>query len=236
MKTILASLAFMIICFLPAMQLKAEEQERKVDSFSEISLRIPGKLHLQQGEKQHVEIVAKTSTLEEIITEVKDRKLIFRFPNKNYLWKTFNPGDITIYVTVPEITSLSISGSGDILAEDLINSRILDISISGSGDIQLDELKTDRVSITISGSGDAILHGTDTATDLSATISGSGNIKAINLPVQDAMVKVSGSGNCSVNAQNKLTIKLAGSGSVSYKGRPQIDKTVVGSGSVQNID
>ncbi len=236
MKTILTTLAFALACSFFSTQVKADEQERVVDSFSEISLRIPGKLHLQQGDKQHIEIVAKASTLDEIVTEVKDRKLILRFPSKNYLWKSFDPGSIIIYVTVPEINALSVSGSGDIIAEDPINSRILDLNISGSGDIQLDELKTDRVTITISGSGDAILKGKETATDLSATVSGSGSVKAANLPVRDVMVKVSGSGDCAVNAENKLTVKIAGSGTVSYRGRPQIEKTVVGSGSIKNID
>jgi len=118
MKTKLAT-AFIFLSFLvTSFSSVAEEQNRKVDPFTEISLRIGATVHLEQGAKQNLEIVAKPSTLDEIITEVKDGKLIIRFPNKNYVWTTFQPGDITIYITTPEINGLGISGSGDIIAED----------------------------------------------------------------------------------------------------------------------
>lgn len=236
MKTIILSAFLFFIIAITGTEVKAEEQERTVESFSEISLRVSGNLYLTQGDKQHIEIVAKESVLEEIITEVKDRKLIIRFPNKSYLWKDFSSGKISIYVTVPEIDALSVSGSGDIIAEDEIKTRILDLAVSGSGDIKLSELKADRVKVAVSGSGDVLITGAETATDLSASISGSGNLKAIDFPAEDVLVKVSGSGNCSVHAKNMLTVKVAGSGNVSYRGHPQIDKSVVGSGSVRNVD
>ena len=236
MKTSFLSILILFVFVFSGIRVNADEQERNVDSFSEISLRVSGNLYLTQGDKQHVEIVAKASVLDEIITEVKDRKLIIRFPNKNYFWKNFESGKITIYVTVPEIDALSVSGSGDIIAEDAINTRILDMAVSGSGDIKLSELKADRVKVAVSGSGDVMIKGKETATDLSVAISGSGNLRAIDFPAEDVVVKVSGSGNCSVHAQSKLTIRVAGSGDVVYRGHPQIDKSVVGSGSVRNVD
>ncbi len=238
MKTVFVSLAILLVCILPGEKVFADEQERELEAFSEIALRVSANVYLEQGDKQHVEIVAKESTLEELITEVKDRKLIIRFPRKNYLWKNFDYGKITIYITVPEIEALNVSGSGDIIAEDEINARILDLAVSGSGDIRLSELKSDRVKVTISGSGDIMIkgNGKDTATDFSATVSGSGNLKAIDFPAEDVVVKVSGSGNCAVYAKSNLTIKVVGSGDVTYKGNPLVDKTVVGSGSVRDID
>ena len=79
-KAFVLSILFLASVFVrPAF---AEDEERKVPSFSEIALAIPATLYLEQGEKQSVEIVAKSSTLEEIKTEVKGRKLHIRFPNK----------------------------------------------------------------------------------------------------------------------------------------------------------
>ncbi|MBV5334224.1 MAG: DUF2807 domain-containing protein, partial [Sulfuricurvum sp.] len=112
MKTKLATALILFAFILTGIQVQAEEQNRKVDPFTEISLRIGTKVHLEQGAKQNLEIVAKSSTLDEIVTEVKDGKLIIRFPNKDYFWKTFQPGEITIYITTPEISGLGISGSG----------------------------------------------------------------------------------------------------------------------------
>jgi len=176
MKTRISTFIFLIAIFLCAGKVWAEEQSRKVDSFNEISLRIGAKLHLEQGSKQDLEIVAKSSTLDEIITEVKNGTLIIRFPNKDFFWKTFQPGEITIYVTTPEINGLGISGSGDIIADDLIKTKILDLGISGSGNIKLAELNAERVKGTISGSGDIMLKGETKAQDLAISISGSGKM------------------------------------------------------------
>lgn len=213
---------------------KAENEERDVPSFSEIALRIPAKLYLEQGEKQSVEIVAKSSTLSDIITEVKGRKLSIKFPAKNYLLKNFEPGKIEIYITVPEIDGLSLSGSGDIVAEE-INTRILDLAVSGSGDILIEELEAERVKVAISGSGDIIIEEGGEADDFSAAITGSGNVKARGFQVKDVVVRVAGSGNCTVTANNSIKARIAGSGNVFYDGNPSIDSSVAGSGQVKKL-
>ena len=236
MKTKLVAAFVILTLILTGVEVRADEQTRKVDSFSEISLRISAKVHLTQGEKQNLEIVAKPSALDEIITEVKDGKLIIRFSSKDFFWNPFRPGDITIYITTPEINGLNVSGSGDILAEDGIKTKILDLAVSGSGNIRLSELTAERVQSTISGSGNILLAGKTAAQDLSVTISGSGNFKGLDFSSDDVTVKVSGSGYAGVGANKNLYIRLSGSGNVTYKGTPQIDQSVSGSGSVRKVN
>lgn len=234
MKTTLATVFILFAFILSAIQVQADEETRKVDPFTEISLRVGATVHLVQGAKQSLEIVAKPSALEELITEVKDGKLIIRFPNKNIFWTTFNPGEITIYITTPEINGLGVAGSGDIIAEDEIKSKIIDLAVSGSGNIKLLELTAERVKTTISGSGNIVLAGETAAQDLSVNISGSGNFKGIKYPADDVTVKVSGSGNVEVEANNNLYVRMAGSGNVTYKGKPMIDQAITGSGKVRS--
>ena len=234
MKTKLATAIILLAFILTGIQVRAEEQNRKVDPFTEISLRIGAKVHLEQGAKQNLEIVAKPSTLDEIVTEVKEGKLIIRFPNKDYFWKTFQPGEITIYITTPEINGLGVSGSGDIIAEDGIKTKILDLGVSGSGNIRLSELSAERVKAAISGSGDIVLAGKAAAQDLSVAISGSGNFKGFDYSADDVSVKIAGSGNVDIEANKNLYVRLAGSGNVTYKGRPMIDQSTAGSGKVRN--
>ena len=234
MRTKLATAFILFVFILTGIQVRAEEQNRKVDPFSEISLRIGAKVHLEQGAKQNLEIVAKSSTLDEIITEVKDGKLIIRFPNKDYFWKTFQPGEVTIYITTPEINGLGVSGSGDIIAENEIKTKILDLGVSGSGNIRLSELSAERVKSSISGSGDIVLAGKAAAQDLSVAISGSGNLKGFDYSADDVSVKIAGSGNVDIEANKNLYVRLAGSGNVTYKGRPMIDQSIAGSGKVRS--
>lgn len=235
MKTKIFFLSLLFLSTLVINPLFAEDEERDVSSFSEISLRVPGKLYLEQGSTQSVEITAKSSTLEEIVTEVNDRKLTIRFKKANYLFNSFSPGKIEIYVTVPEIDALGISGSGDIIAEDDIQSRIIDLAVSGSGDINLVELDAERVKASISGSGDIIIGSGGVADDFSASISGSGDVKAEDFEAKDVVVHIAGSGSCSITSNGSLKARVAGSGSVYYNGSPSIDSTVAGSGRVKKL-
>ncbi len=214
----------------PAM---AEEEERNVPSFSKISLRISGKVHLVQGNDQNVKIVAKESTLEDIITEVKDKTLEIRFP-KSYWFNKMNPGKIDIYITVQEVDGLSVSGSGDIEAERLKTGK-LDLAISGSGDININDLSADRIGASISGSGGINIGDGGVADDLSVSISGSGNFKAGDFEAEDVSVRISGSGNCSITSNGSVKARIAGSGSVYYGGNPSIDSSVAGSGKVRKM-
>lgn len=212
----------------------AKDEKRDVPTFSEVALRIPAKLYIGQGSTQSIEIIAKSSTIEEIITEVKGRTLNIRFPNKSYFWKNFQPGKIEIHITVPEIDGLSVSGSGDIFVED-IKTRILDLAVSGSGDIIIDELQVERVSSSISGSGDITIKDGGVADDFSVSVSGSGDVNAMGFEATNVVIRVSGSGNCSVTSNGSIKARVAGSGNINYKGNPSIDSSVVGSGRVKKM-
>ena len=207
-------------------------QTRTVSAFTEISLKIGANVHLKQGTTQSVEVKGEEGTLNRLITDVNDRKLVIKFPSDTWFSK-WNPGKIEIYITMPQIDGLLISGSGSIEAGEKIESRILDMTLSGSGDISLAELKVEKASVTLSGSGNVKLSGNGNASEFKATISGSGNVKAIDFPASEVNVKISGSGNCWVNSIKNLVVKLAGSGNVYYIGDPLVDTTILGSGNVK---
>lgn len=236
MKTKLAAALLLCILLITGFRVQADDETRNVEPFTEISLRLGAKVHLEQGNKQTLEIVAKASTLEQIITEVKEGKLIIRFPNKNLFWNDFRPGEITIHITIPQINELAVTGSGDIIADDEIKAKFIDLMVSGSGNINLSELSAERVKTTISGSGNIVLAGDTPAQDLSITISGSGNFKGLDYTAEDVSVKVSGSGNAGIEARNNLYIRLVGSGNISYKGNPSIDQSTTGSGTVKKVN
>jgi hypothetical protein len=235
MKTKQLFLSLFILGFIFSNPAFAEREEREVSSFSEISLRISGKVHLQQGNRQSVRVEAKSSTLEEIITEVKGRTLVIRFKNSNLFWRSFNPGRVDIYITVPEINALSVSGSGDIEADSKIKSRILDLAVSGSGNISLKNLDAKRVKAAVSGSGDILIGKGGIADEFEVAVSGSGNVKTENFEAKNINAKISGSGSCMVHAVDYLKARVSGSGNILYKGNPQIDSSVTGSGRVKNL-
>lgn len=233
MKNKILLLSIFVFGFLYSSSVLAEDQNRNVPSFSKISLRIAAKVHVEIGDKQSVEIVAKSSTLDDIITEVRDRTLNIKFPN-NTMFRRIDPGKIEIFITVPEVDGLTVSGSGDILAEKL-KTRILDLTVSGSGDIIIDNLSVERISAVISGSGGINIEDGGVADEFSASISGSGNVKAGGFEANDVTVKISGSGNCSITSNGSVKARIAGSGNVYYGGNPSIDSSVAGSGKMRKL-
>jgi len=231
MKNKILFFTFLIVGSFVANPLLAKEEIREVTAFSKIALRISAKVHLEQGDNQSIRIVADSETLEQIITEVKDRTLNIRFPNTN-IFKRWEPGKIEIFITVPGIDALNISGSGDIISEK-INSRILDLVVSGSGNINIEQLTSEQVSASVSGSGNIKIKEGGIAEELKGRISGSGNIDASGFEAKNVDVQTSGSGNCSVISNGSIKARISGSGSVYYSGNPAIDSSISGSGKVK---
>lgn len=232
-KTIVITVLFIISGYIQSM---AQSQVREVPAFTEISFRIAGTIHLKQGKKQKVEIEASSETLEQIITEVNGRALIFRFPTRSFFNRNFNPGKIDIYITAPEINGLNIAGSGDILAEGVWETRIMDLSVSGSGSLIIDELNAERVKAAVTGSGDIVIKGGAKADDFTGNISGSGNIRANEFEAEMVSFRIAGSGNGYILTNGSLNARIAGSGNVYYSGNPNIDSSVAGSGKVIERD
>ena len=234
MKTKVLFLSLLLIGLFTITTANAEEEKRNVAAFSEISLRISGNLYLTQGDKQDVRIEATPSTLDDIITEVKGSKLIIRFPNKSFFKRNFKPGKIDIFITVPDVDALSVSGSGDIIAKEL-KSRILNLAVSGSGDIEIGNLDSKRVKSSVSGSGNIKIGNGGVADELTISISGSGNFKGSGFEAEDVTVSTAGSGNCNVKSNGTIKARIAGSGSVYYKGNPGVDASIAGSGKVREM-
>lgn len=223
-----------ILLVLTGTQLVADgkTQQREVSAFTEISLKIGANVYLKQGDKQIVEVKGDEGTLAKLITEVNNRTLVIKYPADTWFSK-WNPGRVDIYVTIPQIDGLTVSGSGSVVSEDKIESRILNLILSGSGDIRIGDLKAEKVTATLSGSGNVHLSGQKSAGDFKVTVSGSGNVKAIDFSADNVDVKVSGSGNCWVSAVKNLVARVAGSGNIIYRGDPLVDSGIVGSGTVK---
>ncbi|MCL3779733.1 DUF2807 domain-containing protein [Prolixibacteraceae bacterium JC049] len=234
MKRNFLNLFLIAIFSIFSLSANAETEERHLGAFTELSLRINAKVHLEQGKEQSVELVGSSSSLGKIITEIKGNKLIIRTKSsKRWFSSDNNLGKIEIYITMPEIDGIFVSGSGDIISEGKIKSRIIDLAISGSGDIDIEHLECNRVDSEISGSGHIVIDKGNAEEEFDIRISGSGHVKASGFKAEDVNVKVSGSGNSYVYANHSLKVRVAGSGDVYYSGSPRIDSSIAGSGKVK---
>jgi hypothetical protein len=227
-STLLKSLFSIILISATLIAFSQEKEDRDVSSFTGISLGISGDLYLTQGSPQKIVIQAENN-LDEIETEVRDGVLRIKTDN----WNSRIKG-VKIWITMPEVESLNVSGSGDILAETSIDAEELALKVSGSGKIEIPKLKGEEIEAAISGSGDMILAGS--ANEMEIHISGSGSVYAEGLKVNECGIKISGSGSCRIDATGELDAAISGSGRVTYYSDPQIDARVSGSGKVRKGD
>ncbi|MHC1702571.1 MAG: head GIN domain-containing protein [Tenuifilaceae bacterium] len=211
-----------------------KSEERNVSGFTGIGLSISADIYLTQASNYKFVIEGDADYLEKIETIVDGD--VLKIKNKERFNFDFNNKKVKIYISMPQINSLNISGSGDIKAQSAIKTDDLKIKISGSGNINVDNLSAKNLSIGISGSGDIHIAGTDIVESASYTISGSGKIKNENLQCKRVEIQVSGSGDVKVWAVDELKSKVSGSGDVYYKGRPIVDSKSSGSGGIRHIE
>ena len=201
-------------------------QSYELSNFNGIKLLGRGDILLTQGQEYSVLIDANKEILDKLIVKVEDNNLIVDERGLFYL----NADPIKIYVTMPEVERVLISGSGDILGQNKISSENLEISISGSGDVDLN-LDVEKLTTRISGSGDVNYRGS--AKEHNFYVSGSGELHSFDLETEVSNIRVSGSGNSEVFAIEDLDVHISGSGDVFYKGDPKISQSVSGSGNLR---
>jgi hypothetical protein len=214
-----------------ALRAAAEVQNRPVSGFTGVSLSIPGKMELVQGDTESLSIEGAAEDLAKVETVVEDHVLHIRMQKEyrsNWSW---NP-KFRMTLHARTIESIRISGSGDIDAKSLKGNAVK-LAISGSGDIRIPSFEVDSAAISISGSGDIQLGGR--AGSVNSSISGSGDLKAAKLEARNVSVSIAGAGDVSVWAREALQVRIAGSGDVRYYGDPSVEKRIAGSGSVRRL-
>jgi autotransporter translocation and assembly factor TamB len=189
-----------------------------------IDLGIPATVFISQGEEQMIEVEAQDDVIDQIETTV--RAGIWKI---NYDRCVRNESSIRIYITVKELTSLTISGSGEIISQTDLVVDDLDVNIEGSGDIDL-ALEADDIDAEIEGSGSMRFEGKADA--LNINISGSGDFQCFNLESRKASVRISGSGDAELWVLEELDVDITGSGDVFYLGNPSLNVSVSGSGGI----
>jgi hypothetical protein len=182
--------------------------ERELPAFTDITVIGSGDVFVQQGTQQKVRVEVDDNLMDDVETNVENGKLRIGMQKGSY-----SNMHLKVFITVPILTGLHISGSGDITVQSPFAANDMDISISGSGDVRLTGGKAQSLNVGISGSGD---------------------VEASNFEADNVRVRISGSGDCRVYAKSSLDARVSGSGDISYRGSPaQVSKSVTGSGSVR---
>jgi len=164
-------------------------ENRDVSGFNAIEFSTLGKINLMQGDKESLNISGPNNVVPEIVTEVKNGTLIIRTKENLNFTPLRNENPLTFTIVVKELTSLLVSGAGDIQMETL-STPSMDINLSGAGKVVQNQITADNLNITLSGVGGIDISGqaTQATIDISVTdqltgnISGGGNVSYYGEP------------------------------------------------------
>ena len=225
------------------------EKVLDVSSFNGIEMDGSFDVSIEQGAAQKVVAVGHENIIEKLQLSVLDDVLYISLEEGNYI-----NYELEVRLTMPELTSASLDGSGDIRIGTFVNQNKLEIALDGSGDIETTnksvleytemnvelegsgdidlQVKTEELVAVIDGSGDVELEGVTDSFE--AKLNGSGDIKAYKLEAINVLATLDGSGSIQVNAKKHLDASLNGSGDITYEGEPQVEASIDGSGSIKS--
>jgi hypothetical protein len=183
----------------------AATQSRALPVFSRLDLAGSTNVIVIAGSRQSVAVHADSNLIHHITTRVIARTLIIGTTGS---FTTRTP--MNVKVSVPSLTSVTLSGSGK-------------ISVTG--------IKAPRLTVTLPGSG--ALSASGTATRLDVSLGGSGLAQLSNLIARDAHAVVTGSGLIRVTATASLNATVSGTGAIIYTGDPpHVTRSITGTGAV----
>ena len=186
-----------------------QTQERDVNTFSKVATQGSTTIHILQGAGFEVKVKGYANLLPYLKTTVENGVLSVRYENT----KNVRNDNSEVFITMPVLTGLSSSGSGDMhAAGEFSGNTNFDVHISGSADITVEKAAAENFVLRSSGSG---------------------SFDSFGFISQNADIAISGSGEARITVDRKLKVKINGSGSVYYKGDPAaIDNDISGSGKV----
>lgn len=199
-----------------------------VPDFHSINMSSSGNVFIRQGDFFEVEVEIDENLVDEIRRTVRNGKWDIEFDRCIKDLTRFD-----VYVTMPEIRALAISGSGDITGENEFTGDNLELTISGSGNMDI-AFTGNSIDSRISGSGNMRLVGDIVRLD--HEVPGSGDLRAFGLFTEITKINNSGSGDSEVTVSDLLIARISGSGDIYFKGDPETDIIISGSGDVIRID
>ncbi len=228
-----------------------KSEVRHLSGFTEIDLSGSPDVIVKSGNEYKVVVKDYENLLPKLKTVVKGNAL------KIYFDGCVTNSQAVVEITMPELTGIRSSGSGDIRVSgdfkgDYVNVAVsgsgnvtfnglidgmqsLEIAIAGSGDVHFNSVvKEAKVKTSVLGSGDVSLNLPGKIADFELKSQGSGDVYISGDTVANAQMVTMGSGD--ISAENVVfvnaRVKTMGSGDIKLQVRQSLEATTMGSGDI----
>lgn len=138
-----------------------------------------------------------------------------------------NGGDVKVTVTLPKLTAISSTGSGDMDVDR--GEGDFDAELTGAGDIRIGTLAAGQAKLSLTGAGDISVGG-GSAQSLKASILGPGNIDAAGFTASSASVSITGPGDVRATVKGPAAVSIMGPGNAELGGGAQCTVNRLGPG------
>lgn len=196
-------------------------------AFSQLSAYGPDNIVLVTGDSHSIKAEGNAEAIKLLRFKIDGNEIkIGRVKGK---WFGNSAKGVTITVTAPNISAISLAGSGDFTGDRLSGDKVV-VDLAGSGNVNVAGITAASLEGNIAGAGDIKAAGKAGKAEWS--VAGSGNVDAGAVTSETVEISVAGSGNVRVNATKTADVSIAGSGDVNVAGGANCTKSVIGSGAV----
>ena len=188
----------------------AGDNFREIGSFSGVVNTTPADVIIRPGSEYSIKAAGDRRGLRHYRIDIKDDRLRIRNPWRPWhLFTVIRDRDVRFEITAPELSLVTVAGSGDVHVEGLMLTDNITLRTTGSGDIAA-EGDGEDLAISITGSGDISFSGSCNEADLSLNSSGKLDItlRAVKLGA-----RITGAGDIAIKGSaDELELRLTGSG------------------------
>lgn len=223
--------------------MKKVEKDVSVGYFSKVEINGSADVKFVQGKKGSARIVGAKRLADNVEVSVKGETLVVTQKGNGGVFNSsliINGVDygVTVYLSSPDLTDVTVRGSGEFSMDGSLDTDALNVSVTGSGDVEMRKVVCDKAVIDLKGSGDVDMKQIE-AGRAEITLRGSGDIDAGLNGVASTKASLFGSGDIDLHFTDcdAADCEVRGSGDIKLSGSLRsLKQKTSGSGEIDAED
>ncbi len=214
MKKLFLLFTLTVFCASLSSAQKGHTKNYDLKNFDAVDVGGTFKVKIKQSNTYSLKFVAeKEKDLEDLEVKVRNGELSIGYNSGSWsLFGSSNHGNVKVYITMPQLESLTISGASHLDVYPFENIEKLTVDISGAAKAKL---SIDAHDVNVDASGASNIEILGWVDDISIEISGASHFKAKDADVGNARVDASGASHAAFGKVNTLKSETSGASHVS---------------------
>ncbi len=197
------------------------DRQYALRDFNTIQVSDAIELELSQGGSYQVTAVGDSDDLDFLAIKVRNRQLVAYCTRH----RVFGNRKIKIFITLPELKALELSGASNGQITDFGNMKIVNLTLSGVSKLQVD-MPIETLNMELSGASTIYL--ASPVRNIRADLAGASVLEAFEANCQNGNLELSGASKADIAVDDLLTVKASGASKVRYLGNPSIAQDLSG--------